>query len=135
MNILIHRHSIREITCDGTLSINGIYLCDTAEHSQYRPPAGTYRITIRNSRKYKRMMPILEPLNHPKTNAPHFPFTITMGNGIYNRTDGRIIIGTHNVPGCLVKSKELFLKFFDRIFKTIKRGHEVTLTITEGASC
>lgn len=53
------------------------------------------------------------------------------GNGVYKRTDGSIILGTYLAPGCLTHPREAFADFYDRIRKSIERGHDLTLTIVE----
>ena len=53
------------------------------------------------------------------------------GNGVYKRTDGSIILGTYLAPGCLTHPKEAFADFYDRIRKSIERGHALTITIVE----
>ncbi len=40
-------------------------------------------------------------------------------------------LGTTIIPGCLKHSREPFLRLYDRINQSIRRGHEVTLIITE----
>lgn len=56
---------------------------------------------------------------------------LAIGNGIFNRKDGRIILGTKIVPGCLKCSRESFMQLYDRINQSMRRGHDITLTITE----
>ena len=51
------------------------------------------------------------------------------GNGVYNRTDGSIIVGEYLVPGCLKHPKTAFDNLYDRIRKNLERGNPVTLTI------
>lgn len=51
------------------------------------------------------------------------------GNGVYNRTDGSIIVGEYLVPGCLKHSRAAFANLYDRIRKNIERGRDITLTI------
>lgn len=128
MQIHIHRHRIREITCDGTLCIDGQHICDTAEHSQYRPPIGNYRIVLRHNRAYGRKVPTLERVDSSK---PSKTAVLAIGNGIYNRHDGRIILGTYLIPGCLKWSREPFKQLYDRINNSQRRGNEVMLRITE----
>ena len=122
LEISIHRHRISKVACDGTLSINGDHVCDTAEHSQYKVPAGTYRIALCKSKTYGRKVPIL-------VGAPGI--CIFHGNSIYGKRDGRILVGLYIIPGWLKHSNILFMLLYDRINKAIRRGHEVTLRITE----
>lgn len=133
MKIEIKRYRIRESACDGILSINGRKLCDTAENTQFMPPSGTYNIVLRSNKKQKRIVPyLLAPNNEQKmTNGKlHAPF-LCIGNGIYHRCDGRIIVGTHIVPGCVKRSYAPFKRLYDRINNTIRRGKSVCVTISE----
>ena len=122
MKITLHRRQIGELATDGKLSIGGEYVCDTCEHSSYRVPAGTYHIILSNSNLFRRKMPFL-------MEAPDA--CLAFGNGIYSCTDGRILLGTTIVPGCLKNSKKTFLRLYDRINQSLRRGHEVLLEIKE----
>jgi len=122
LEINLHRHCVSKIACDGTLSINGEHVCDTAEHSQHRVPAGTYSIALCKSKTHGRKVPIL-------VEAPSF--CLVHGNSIYGKRDGRILVGLHIIPGWLKHSNILFMLLYDRINKALRRGHEVKLIITE----
>lgn len=122
MQLHLHRHRINATACDGTLSIDGIRICDTAEHAQHRPPVGTYRIVLRYSHTHGRKVPML---------AESAGVCLAIGNGIWNRTDGRILIGTYIALGCVKKSREPFMLLYNRINTALRRGHEVTIRITE----
>lgn len=133
MKIEIKRYRIRESACDGILSINGCKLCDTAENTQFMPPPGTYNVVLRRNKKQKRIVPYLLASNYEQkmTNGKlRAPF-LCIGNGIYHRYDGRIIVGTHIVPGCVKRSYALFKRLYDRINNTIRRGNAVTIVIIE----
>lgn len=125
LEIHLHRRQVYKVACDGTLSINGDHVCDTAEHSQYRVPAGTYHIALCKSEKHGRKVPIL-------VEAPNV--CIVHGNGIYGKRDGRILVGLHIIPGCLKQSDIIFHLLYDRINKALRRGHEVKLIITENTT-
>ncbi len=122
MKITLHRSHIGEFATDGRLSNGGEYITDTAEHSLYRVPAGTYHIELRYSKLFRRKMPFL-------SEAPDA--CLAFGNGIYSCTDGRILLGTTIVPGCVKESRKTFLRLYDRINHSIRRGHEVLLEIKE----
>lgn len=133
ITIRLHRHRIRTTTCDGTLSINGTFICDTTEHAFFRVATGTYRIGLRYNDFYRRKVPTLIPMNGHK----HFGeedangHCLTTGNGIFNKCDSRILLGTHIVPGCLRLSRDSFTRLYDRLDKSQRRGHEVMLMVTE----
>ena len=122
LEIHLHRCQVYKVACDGTLSINGDHVCDTAEHSQHMVPAGTYHIALCKSETYGRKVPIL-------VEAPSI--CLVHGNSIYGKSDGRILVGLHIIPGWVKQSNILFHLLYDRINKALRRGHEVTLRITE----
>ena len=133
MKIEIKRYRIRETSCDGTLSINGRKLCDTAENTQFMPPAGTYNVVLRGNKKQRRIVPYLLASNKEykrKKGDLRAPF-LCVGNGIYHRYDGRIIVGTHIVPGCVKRSYQSFIRLYDRINNTLRRGNDVIIKIIE----
>lgn len=53
------------------------------------------------------------------------------GNGVYNRTDGSIILGTRIVPGYLSHPIQAFNPLAERIRKALSRGKVIILKITE----
>ena len=122
LHIHLYRRHVSKVACDGTLSINGDHVCDTAEHSQYRVPAGTYHIVLCKSQTYGRKVPIL-------VEAPGI--CLVHGNSIYGKRDGRILVGLYIIPGWLKHSNILFMQLYNRINAALRRGHEVTITITE----
>ena len=63
------------------------------------------------------------------TTLPCYCPMLKIGNGVYNRPDGSIIVGTHIVPGCLLHSKEAYDPLYQRIRKSIERGNQVILRI------
>ena len=130
MHILITRHRYKPATIDGQLSIDGIRICDCAENAHTALPPGTYSITIVHCRQYARKMPLITPISNQSSviNNRVCPM-LKPGNGVYNRTDGAIIVGEYLVPGCLKHSRFTFDNLYDRIRKNLQRGKEVTLTI------
>ena len=122
LQIHLHRRRISKVACDGTIIINGERICDTAEHSQYRVPAGTYHIALCKSKTHGRKVPILVEASH---------ICLMHGNSIYGKRDGRILVGLYIIPGWLKHSNILFMQLYNRINIALRRGHEVTLTITE----
>ena len=62
---------------------------------------------------------------------PKYCPQIKIGNGVYNRTDGSIIIGERIVWGALKHSAEHFNRLIDRLDKAQNRGDLITVTITE----
>ena len=63
------------------------------------------------------------------TTLPIYCPQLKIGNGVYNRPDGSIIVGTHIVPGSVLRSKDAYDPLYQRIRKSIERGNEVVVTI------
>lgn len=51
------------------------------------------------------------------------------GNGVFNLTDGSILVGIYRLPGLVINSRPTFDRLYERIEKAISRGHSVELTI------
>ncbi|MCR4921485.1 MAG: DUF5675 family protein [Bacteroidaceae bacterium] len=122
LEIPLHRHRVKETTCDGTISISGGSVCDTTEHARHRLSAGTYHICLCRNKTFGRRVPTIK--EQPT-------ICIVPGNGIWNATDGRIIVGHTICPGCVKLSRPLFILLYGRINAALRRGHEVLLRVTE----
>lgn len=155
MNIIITRYRKKSQTIDGKLKITtstehglteSLPLCDTAENALTALPAGKYRIAILKCKQHARKMPVILIPNEVKPNCEHCKdiefvcnnttmpskcIQLCPGNGVYNRKDGSILVGTYLAPGCLKHPKRAFDAIYDRIRKSAERGHEITLQIIE----
>lgn len=161
MNIKIVRYRKKTDTVDGHLYIEGMRICDCAENAKTAIKTGTYPVVITKCHQHARKMPVIlingegvegmaaiakgnNPSPSPKcdccekldfvsnnTSLPLYCPMLKPGNGVYNRTDGAIIVGTYLAPGCLTHPKEAFETIYDRLRKSAERGHELTLTIVE----
>lgn len=155
MNITINRYRHEPETLDGKLYIDGQKICDTAENANGALPEGEYEVTLLKCKQYKRKMLVLSPAcpelcrreglcleastrcdRCPKlefvcnnTTMPIYCPMLKPGNGVHNRLDGSIILGTRIVPGCLKHPKQAFDAVYGRIRKSIQRGNQVTVTI------
>ena len=148
MNITLQRISVKGEITEGHLRIDGLTICDTLENTYSCLAPGDYRVHIIKCRQYARKMPILSPVINNQssvisicsscprklhiginTKLPRVCPMLKPGNGVYNRTDGAIIVGEYLVPGCLKHPKTAFANLFDRIRKNIERGSDITLTI------
>ena len=130
MNIELRRNRHRPDTIDGQIRIDGRRVCDCAENAHHCLPEGTYQIAVIKCRQHARKMPLITPISNQSSviNNRVCPM-LCPGNGVYNRTDGAIIVGEYLVPGCLKHSRTAFDNLYDRIRKNLKRGNEVILTI------
>ena len=155
MKIEIKRTEVRAEAISGTLTINGQYICDTAENRLTALPAGQYRIIRHYCKQYNRFMPLVghpeQTNSHPElvsgsktceqcqqleeeevslnTTLPSYCPMLKPGNGVQGRTDGSILLGTLIVPGCLKHPLAAFDPLAERIRKALSRNKEITLTI------
>lgn len=120
MNIELRRYRFKPNTIDGQIWIDGEKVCGCAENAHHCLPPGVYSIILAKSRKHARKMPWI---------IANRGSWIAIGNGVYNSTDGSIIVGKYICPGCLSHSRPTFDALYDRIRKNLERGSPVTLTI------
>lgn len=161
MHITIKRIRKKGDAIDGHLFIDGQKICDTAENDKSAIKVGTYPVSIIKCKQHARKMPVImvdglgmkdegNSLN-PKLSTLHLQckhcaelecvnnnskmpticHQIKAGNGVYHREDGTILVGTYLAPGCLKHPKATFENIYDRIRKSIERGHNLTFTIVE----
>jgi len=73
----------------------------------------------------------LKAFPHPSSLTPHLGTCprLHFGNGVYNLTDGSIIVGRYLQPGIVLHSRDIFDRLYDRIEKAIARGTQVQLII------
>lgn len=142
MNIIINRYRKKSEIIDGRLYIDGLHICDTAENANGALPAGDYPLFIIRCKQYARKMLLFNP-KPPCSKCPPLDFCgnnttlpcycpmLKAGNGVHDRFDGSIILGTYICPGSLKHPKQAFDSIYDRLRKSIERGHQVTFTIKE----
>lgn len=132
MKIIITRHRHTRYGMDGTLSINGMRICNTCEHPDSFLPSGKYKILITRNNQLRRKVPtILPPTTKvvpPSRKLRKAPI-IRIGNGPFSLLNGSIIIGKTYLAGVLVESATHFDRLIDRLDKAQRRGEAITLTI------
>ena len=146
LNLVLTRTRPQGEYVHGHLFIDGLQICSTLENSNAQAPAGDYPITLIKCKQHARKMPCLNP-NPPCTQCkkslnsnpsslnhtlPCWCPMIKPGNGVHNRLDGSIIIGVYNCLGSIIHPKASFDALYERIRKSISRGHQVILTIKNG---
>lgn len=149
MELKLIRIKHKSESIDGILKVDGEKLCDTAENTVGALQPGTYKILRHFCKQYNRFVPAIlsgnvttpEELTDwckdcPKvkgatnnTIQKYYCPQLKMGNGIHNRDDGSILLGTTIIPGCLKKTREPYENLSERIRKVSGRGNEITLTI------
>ena len=121
MNIIIKRTQSIKHFVEGHLYIDENLICDTLENSRSCLSSGIYAIRITKCK--------LKALVFNNTVMPQFCGQIKVGNGVYSRHDGSIIVGTLAAPGCIVSPRSAFDLFYERFRKNIERGKCVSLEI------
>ena len=121
MNIIIKRTQSIKHFVEGHLYIDEKIICDTLENSRSCLSSGIYAIRITKCK--------LKALVFNNTVMPQFCGQIKVGNGVYSRHDGSIIVGALAAPGCIVSPRSAFDLIFERIRKNIERGKCVSLEI------
>ena len=121
MNIIIKRTQSIKHFVEGHLYIDENLICDTLENSRSCLSSGIYAIRITKCK--------LKALVFNNTVMPQFCGQIKVGNGVYSRHDGCIIVGALAAPGCIVSPRSAFDLFYERFRKNIERGKCVSLEI------
>ena len=142
MNIVITRTLIKGEYTHGHLTIDGLRICDTLENSNALAPAGNYTLTLTKCKQYSRKMVLLNS-NAPCDLCKKLPFVsnnsvlpcycpmLKLGNGVHNRLDGSILVGTYNCLGSIIHPKSSFDALYERIRKSLSRRNQVQLKILE----
>ena len=121
MNIIIKRTQSIKHFVEGHLYIDENLICDTLENSRSCLSSGIYAIRITKCK--------LKALVFNNTVMPQFCGQIKVGNGVYSRHDGSIIVGALAASGCIVSPRSAFDLFYERFRKNIERGKCVSLEI------
>lgn len=119
----------------GSLIINGSYFCDTLE-DQVRDlkkeakikgktaiPAGTYKIIVNRSPKFKRMLPRL-------LDVPFFDGILIHRGNTAADTHGCILVGENKAKGKVINSTAYEIKLTELIMDAAQRGEPVTIEVT-----
>ena len=142
MNIILNRTFIKSDFVHGHLAIDGEHICDTLENANGLAPAGEYIISLLKCKQYSRKMICLNP-KAPCSKCPKLKFVcnnttlpcwcpmIKPGNGIHGRFDGSILVGQYHCLNSIIHPKKVFDTLYQRIRKSISRGHIVTLNIRD----
>ena len=112
----------------GDLSIGGEFFCNTIEDTvrdlpatcpdTSRGPAGTYKITLEYSPKYKRKMPCLH-------DVPHFLGILIHSGNTEEDSAGCILVGENTVKGKVLNSRATF----KRLYALLEKEKDITIHI------
>lgn len=129
MELTLKRVSLKDTYTIGRLFVDGQYFCDTLE-DKVRPdgvkvygetaiPAGTYKVVITYSNRFKRMLPLLQ-------NVPMFEgIRIHPGNTAVD-THGCLLVGINTEKGKITQSKITF----EKLFKLLEKADTIQITIS-----
>lgn len=134
MKITVDRLWKKETYTIGKMAIDGKYFCNTLEDKvrdltkeskvfgRTAIPAGTYRVTMTYSPKFKREMPLVN-------GVPQFEaIRIHPGNKAED-TEGCILVGENTVIGGLTNSRKWSDKLNKRIQDAIDKKENVYITL------
>lgn len=138
MKLTLKRNEMSANTTVGELFVDGVFECYTLEdvvrdlasgaqkvYGKTAIPAGTYKVTITQSARFKRLLPLLN-------DVPYFEgIRIHPGNTAED-TDGCILVGTTKV-GREGKATDFIGNSrvaFDRLFAKLQTAKEVSITIS-----
>lgn len=118
MKLLLERIAYKETYTIGKLYIDGVYECDTLEDKVRDKkikgitaiPAGTYKIDITYSNRFKKIMPLL-------LDVPGFEGIRIHSGNTSEDTSGCILVGQNKEKGKLINSRmvyEMFMKKLQR---------------------
>lgn len=143
MKLFLKRKFKGETYTIGDLYIDGIFFCNTLEdkvrnlpatcpntpkwvmckckekkYAETAIPAGTYKISMQMSPKYKKLMPCL-------LNVPHFLGILIHAGNTAIDSAGCILVGKNTVKGKVLNSKATM----DALMKRLKKSSVISITI------
>lgn len=92
--------------------------CKEKEYARTAIPAGTYRITMERSPRFKRVLPYLH-------DVPHFLGILIHSGNTEKDSAGCIIVGKNTVKGRVTESR----KTSDTLNALLSKEHTITITI------
>jgi Family of unknown function (DUF5675) len=130
------------LTCTfGVLFIDDTFVCYTLEDvvrevpgvpveqwkvkGQTAIPAGSYRVGVTFSERFKRMLPILH-------NVPGFEGVRIHTGNTGADTEGCILLGAAVGVESVMRSRDAFTKLYPKLINALGRGEGVTLEIING---
>lgn len=143
MNLTLNRIFKGSDYTIGKLYIDGHYFCDTLEdpirtlpascpntskgilcacsekvYARTAIPAGTYKITMENSPRFKRVLPLLH-------DVPHFLGVLIHSGNDAGDTAGCILVGRNKAKGKVLESRAAS----NRLNALLEKESEITITI------
>ena len=150
MNILIYRFYKTDRCVDSEVFLDGEPFCQASESTKGLVPEGEYRVCLQHCRQYQREVPAVEirPMGarkwldrcrycmrrgkavmSPHRNLRGYCPQLKDGNGVYNRTDGSILLGERVVPGVVKCTSKYFTRLVELLQQAAQNGEEVKVII------
>lgn len=146
MKLALKRKYLGDKYTIGDLFIDGRYFCNTIEDTvrelpiacPYTPkgqsckckgkifaetaiPAGTYKVTMEHSPRFKRKLPLLH-------NVPHFIGILIHSGNDESASAGCLIVGSNNVKGKVTQSRVTS----DKLNAILSKETQITIEIING---
>ena len=154
MELLLDRKWKKDLYTVGKLYVNGVAFCETMEDTdrglkQDMPlskikmikkaevtaiPTGTYNILMNViSPKYSLKPWYVQNCNNARMprieNVPGYSGVLIHPGNTHKDSAGCVLVGVNDVRGMITKSKETFIKLYNKLWIAYKKGEKITLTI------
>ena len=129
------RKAYRDTYTIGKMYINGEYFCDTLEDKvrvmnsindkikgETAIPAGTYKITLEMSPRFKRKLPLLH-------DVPYFSGILIHRGNTAKDTHGCILVGENKVKGQVINSTKAEVALMDILTKAVSNGDTIDIAV------
>lgn len=135
IHLSVIRKAYRDTYTIGKMYINGEYFCDTLEDKvrtlnsindkikgETAIPAGTYKITLEMSPRFKRKLPLLH-------NVPYFSGILIHRGNTAKDTHGCILVGENKVKGQVINSTKAEVALMDILTKAVSKGDTIDIEV------
>lgn len=135
IHLSVIRKAYRDTYTIGKMYINGEYFCDTLEDKvrvmnsindkikgETAIPAGTYKITLEMSPRFKRKLPLLH-------DVPYFSGILIHRGNTAKDTHGCILVGENKVKGQVINSTKAEIALMDILTKAVNKGDTIDIEV------
>ena len=135
IHLSVIRKAYRDTYTIGKMYINGEYFCDTLEDKvrtlnsindkikgETAIPAGTYKITLEMSSRFKRKLPLLH-------DVPYFSGILIHRGNTAKDTHGCILVGENKVKGQVINSTKAEVALMDILTKAVSKGDTIDIEV------
>ena len=135
IHLSVIRKAYRDTYTIGKMYINGEYFCDTLEDKvrvmnsindkikgETASPAGTYKITLEMSPRFKRKLPLLH-------DVPYFSGILIHRGNTAKDTHGCILVGENKVKGQVINSTKAEVALMDILTNAVSKGDTIDIEV------